>query len=72
MIPHDPQQSAYEQGCKDTINRIADELEILSNSYVDCLREGSNLYDIWTWTAKLAVSVRSGEMTKPLPTEPPF
>lgn len=89
MIPHDPIRAAYEQGCKDTIDRIASELEILSDSYIEApadhlhgascvtVRNGHQVlacqaWDVWTWTAELAKRMRAGEMTKPLPTEPPF
>lgn len=74
MIRHDPQKAAYKQGCKDTIERIADELLRLSDSYINHWKaaDAMEFGDIWTWTAELSRMVRAGELTAPLPQEPPF
>ena len=71
MIRHDPQKAAYEQGCKDAIERIADELGRIADSFIRQPATGE-MWDIWTWTAELARMVRDGELTAPLPQEPPF
>ena len=54
--------------------RIARELEILSDSYIEQWKaaDAMEFGDIWTWTAELAKRVRAGEFTQPLDMEPPF
>jgi hypothetical protein len=69
VIRHDPREAAYEQGCKDAIERIADELDRMSDSYIPMPVAN---WDVWEFCAVLSKMVRDGELTKPLPTEPPF
>lgn len=69
MIRHDPMKAAYEQGCKDTIERIADELDRMSDDYLPL---PTAKWDVWEFCAVLSKQVRAGELTNPLPTEPPF
>jgi len=67
---NDPGIAAYDHGCADTQKRIADELIRISDSYIEQPEHGG--WDIWSWTARLAELVRAGELTKPLPTKPPY
>lgn len=70
MIRHDPQRAAYEQGCSDTIERIADELDRMADAYLPVPDGG--VFDIWEFSAMLAKKVRAGDLTQPLPSEPPW
>jgi len=71
MISYDPQKSAYEQGCKDTIKAIASDLERMSNDYIP-LPVGVEPWDVWEFSAWLAKLVRDGKLPMPASTEPPF
>jgi len=69
MIPHDPIRAAYEQGCNDTIERIAIELDRMADDHIELAVEE---WDVWEFCAVLARMLRDGALTKPLPTDPPF